>query len=369
MMRKVLFYTNIPSPYRVDFFNELGKYCDLTVLFEIDSSTERDANWKNYRFENFHGIIMKGIRTHLDRAFCPGIIKYLKRDQYDVVVVSVLASATSLMAVAWMKLLHISYCYEGDGASPHGRNRLKEKLKRFVIKDARLCFSPSQEFDKYCIRYGAKDNIVRYPFTSLCENDILPMPVSREEKMRLKESFHVSDKRVLIGVGMIRWDKGWDILISALECLDSKWKVFIVGGAITPEYSEQLRKLKLTNVEFVDFLDRKSLREYYRMADVFCLPTRHDAWGLVINEAMANGLPVITTRQCTAGVEMITDGENGFLYECEDVQCLKSILKKVDVLFGDDVLEKMGEAALEVGQEYTIENMVKAHLDAWKIDR
>lgn len=44
---KVLYITNIPSPYKVDFYNELGKYCELTALFETDASTERSEEWKN----------------------------------------------------------------------------------------------------------------------------------------------------------------------------------------------------------------------------------------------------------------------------------------------------------------------------------
>ena len=55
---KILFLTNVPAPYRVDFFNELGKMCQLTVLFEKDSSDERDRSWKKYRFENFEGIVL-----------------------------------------------------------------------------------------------------------------------------------------------------------------------------------------------------------------------------------------------------------------------------------------------------------------------
>ena len=43
----ILWLTNIPSPYRVNFFNELGKYCDLTVLFEKKASDERDKSWKS----------------------------------------------------------------------------------------------------------------------------------------------------------------------------------------------------------------------------------------------------------------------------------------------------------------------------------
>lgn len=76
---RVLFLTNIPSPYRVNFFNELGKYVELTVLFEIGTSTERDDSWKKYQFDNFKGIVMEGKRTSLDTAFCPSVIKWMKK--------------------------------------------------------------------------------------------------------------------------------------------------------------------------------------------------------------------------------------------------------------------------------------------------
>ena len=47
-MMKILWLTNIPSPYRVKFFNELGTKCDLTVVFEKRSSSERDESWKKF---------------------------------------------------------------------------------------------------------------------------------------------------------------------------------------------------------------------------------------------------------------------------------------------------------------------------------
>ena len=115
-MKKILFYTNIPSPYRVDFFNELGKYCELTVLFETASSTERDKSWENFRFDNFRGIILNGVRTHLDRAFCPDVIGYLKRERYDHIFITIMASATAMLAVTYLKVYHIPYFYEGLGS-------------------------------------------------------------------------------------------------------------------------------------------------------------------------------------------------------------------------------------------------------------
>lgn len=55
-MMKILWLTNIPSPYRVKFFNELGTKCDLTVVFEKRSSSERDESWKKFKTDNFKTI-------------------------------------------------------------------------------------------------------------------------------------------------------------------------------------------------------------------------------------------------------------------------------------------------------------------------
>ena len=55
-MKKVLFSTNVPSPYRMDFFNELGKYCDLTVCFERKTASDRDGKWKGKAPETFKAV-------------------------------------------------------------------------------------------------------------------------------------------------------------------------------------------------------------------------------------------------------------------------------------------------------------------------
>jgi glycosyltransferase involved in cell wall biosynthesis len=97
------------------------------------------------------------------------------------------------------------------------------------------------------------------------------------------------------------------------------------------------------------------LAKYYCAADVFCLPTREDIWGLVINEAMGYGLPVVTTDRCIAGLEMIRNGENGFLISSDDE---KSLREKLMFILRDDVMcRKMGKHSLATVKEYTIEKM------------
>ena len=157
---KVLYITNIPSPYRVDYFNELGKYCDLTVLFEVGNSTERSVEWKNYQFESFDGVMLNGIRIGVDSAFCPNITKYLKKGKYDIVVLTVLASPTGLLAANALRRRKIPYYYEGDGGFVGNRTGLKATLKRYIISAAYKCFSPSKEFDHYCIAYGDRKSVV-----------------------------------------------------------------------------------------------------------------------------------------------------------------------------------------------------------------
>ena len=115
---KVLYITNIPSPYKVDFYNELGKYCELTALFETDASTERSEEWKKYCFDTFEGIILKGRRMSADTAFCPEIVKHLQKGLYDIVVLTVLASPTALLAAYTLQHRKIPYYYEGDGDLP-----------------------------------------------------------------------------------------------------------------------------------------------------------------------------------------------------------------------------------------------------------
>lgn len=99
---KILFLTNLPSPYMVDFFNVLGKKCQLTVIFERAFSSERSGRWDKFQFVNFQGVILKGIPTSVDSALSIGIFKYLNRE-YDHIIVSNPMTPTSILAMEYMR--------------------------------------------------------------------------------------------------------------------------------------------------------------------------------------------------------------------------------------------------------------------------
>ena len=89
------------------------------------------------------------------------------------------------------------------------------------------------------------------------------------------------------------------------------------------------------------------------------LPTKSDAWGLVINEAMAQGLPIITTDRCVAGVELVENGINGYIVPVDDNAALEEAVIRT---LSEDYIA-MGKASLEKIRPYTIENMARVHMD------
>lgn len=357
---KVLWLTNIPSPYRVDFFNELGKECELTVLFEKSHSSERDDIWKNYEFKNFKGIILGGKSIGVAEAMSWSVVKYLKKGLYDHIVVTNYFDFTGMLAVFYMRLRGIRYSVEGDGAFVGSGKGLKEKIKKFVISKAIYCFSTGKEHDNYYLKYGATcQNIIRYPFTSIKTTDMLHEPISSTSKTILKESLGITESKVVLSVGQFIHRKGFDTLLKSAANLPKNVGFYIVGGEPTDEYTELKDKLQLSNVHFVGFKNKSELSNYYKAADLFVLPTREDIWGLVINEAMACGLPVVTTNKCIAGLEMVSD--NCCIIDSEDVEGLSKIA--LEILQDPLLSERISLDNLATASKYTIEAMAKKHIE------
>ena len=107
----------------------------------------------------------------------------------------------------------------------------------------------------------------------------------------------------------------------------------------------------------------EELSEYYKAADLFVLPTREDIWGLVINEAMNYGLPVITTTACVAGQELVENYKNGFILNIKDENEMSHNLNKKISLFFETpgIKQQMGKESLKVIEEYSVENMAVAY--------
>jgi glycosyltransferase involved in cell wall biosynthesis len=359
---KILWLTNIPSPYRVEFFNEIGKYCDLTVLFERACSSERDVSWTKYQFVTFKGVIKKGINIGADKAVSLNTLKYLKKESYDHIVISNPLTPTGIIAIHYMRMKDIPYSIVSDGGFPKGGKGFKEVFKKHILKGASFYFSTASVHDKYYSMYGAKsENIVRYPFTSLKNDDILKKPLERAEKEKYKKNLGMKEEKIILSIGQFIHRKGYDILLKASKKLGENVGVYIIGGTPTEEYLKIIDELKINNVHFEGFKTKEQLSEYFMAVDLFVLPTREDIWGLVINEAMAYGLPIVTTSKCVAGLELVRNNENGFIVPVNDSGALKESIKTI--LESNTLLECMAKNNLSKIRHYTIENMARKHIE------
>ena len=357
---KVLFLTNIPSPYRVDFFNELGKKCELTVLFEKKSAKDRDENWIGEKIKNFKAVFLKGISVGVAEGFSLQVIKYLSDKSFDKIIVGMYSTPTAMLAIEYMNFKRIPFILSTDGGIPKMDSGIKLKIKKHFISSANSWLSTGNATTEYLKYYGANSNkIFEYPFTSVRNKDILTKPLTKDEKIKLREKLCIKEKKVVISVGQFIYRKGYDILLRACKGLDENIGIYIIGGNPTEEYLKLKEKLDLKQVYFLNFKSKSELYEYYKAADIFVLPTREDIWGLVINEAMSAGLPVITTDRCVAGIEMI-DNRNGIIIPAENVEKQKQAI--LDLLENDELIREMSIGALEKAKEYSIENMANETL-------
>ncbi len=366
---KVLFITNLPSPYRVDFFNELGKSCELTVCFERKSSTERDEKWQGCGAGNFNEIYADVKLSGVDESRGNGIVKVIKKESFDKLIISGYASPSVIRAITYCRRRHIEYYIESDGGFCKKDSFPKNLLKKFLLCGAVAHFTTCDEHIKYLKSLGVK-RVYKYPFSSVKEDELLKVQLpDASEKRELKQRLGIREENTVLTVGRFTYNggygKGYDSLMKAAKSLKDVG-FYIVGGEPTEEFIKIKNDNDLSNVHFVGFKTKAELSEYYKAADVFALLTRGDVWGLVINEAMMYSLPVITTPLCNAGLELVRPGENGFITHPDDID---EIVKNISfILKNDEIKKSFGRKSREIIQSHTVEAMAKAHIDVLRGD-
>ena len=357
-MKNVLIITVAPAPYKVDFYNKLSQFCNLTVVFEGEKCAWRQFNWIDYKEWRFKYVFLKENlkRRYVDLKIC----SLIDEKKYDVFIITAYYTWTGQFALYLLKSRKIEYWFETDGAFiPSKESAIKRLYKRLLIKGASKYLSPSETTDEYLIHYGApKESIYRYPFASTFESEIVKSPLRMSDKKIVRKKYGIKENKVIIAVGQFVWRKGFDVLIKSVGQLGRPdIGCYIVGGEPTPEYLDLVDAFGAKNIHFIRFLNRNTLAEYYRASDVFVLPTREDIWGLVINEAMSNGLPIITTNKCNAGLALV-DKNNGAIVPVDDVGALKSAIERC---MDEETLVSMSNESIKKISEYSIEAMAKAH--------
>ena len=363
IMKRVLFLTNLPTPYRIDFYRELGKLCKLTVVIEARRSKDLHFNWNDSNIDTFKLYYLNDGMLNEKKAIL-NALPFLARDKFDVIVISTYHTYTGMLCLAYLKATGTPYVFETDGGMIADKeSAAKRWYKTKLIKGAMAYFSPSMGSDDYLAYYGAeRECIHRYPFSSLSNSDIIPHILSDEQKYDIRKKLGIKERNMILAVGQFIHRKGFDVLMEAAKDMDRNIGIYIVGGKPTEEYLALQKKYNLSQVHFEGFKSKDELSEYFKAADLFVHPTREDIWGLVINEAMGYGLPVVTTKKCVAGMELLEDKD--CLVDVGSPEQLKSIM---ETLINDTNRKKrIAEANLRKIAGYTVEEMAKAHIKVFE---
>ena len=212
-MKKILYVTNLPAPYKVLFFNLLSENVDLTVVYEREKASNRDDKWKADIQKNYKEIYLKGKNVGTESAFSTEIINILKTRKYDIVLMNGYSSPTAMLAIFYMKMFHIKYGIVCDGMLPTNDSFLKKQIKTFFIKNAHCYLSSGELTDQQLIKYGASvDKIFRYPFSSISKKDIVE---SIPNKDIYKKKIGCNSKKMLLYVGQFIERKGIDRLFES----------------------------------------------------------------------------------------------------------------------------------------------------------
>lgn len=364
-MKKVLYLTGYPAPYRVAYFDLLGQSVDLTVLFadRKEDQAHRSQSWFVQSAGTFRAVqLEKRVAASRGGCLCLDVVKWLNR-KWDVIVLCGYSSPTVMLAMAYLKARGIRFWMEVDGGLIRPDSKGKFLFKKALVSGASGWLSTGKSTTEYLVHYGAKgDRIHEYPFSSLHEADMPRSCLTPEEKRQLRQELGLGDGKMILSIGQFIHRKGYDVLLRAAAKLHPGTEIYIVGGTPTEEYLRMCRDLGLQNIRFEGFMKKEQLLKYYQAADLFVLPTREDIWGLVINEAMAYGLPVITTDRCVAGLDLVENDVNGYIVPVEDDAALA---EKINTLFTKDH-SAMGEISRQKIQPYTIEQMAQRHLEIFE---
>jgi glycosyltransferase involved in cell wall biosynthesis len=226
------------------------------------------------------------------------------------------------------KIKNILSIHGGDiydpskNSSPHNKWYFR-KVVRWVLNNSSFIIAQSS---------NTKNNAIKY-YKPNEEIKIIPLPYDefKFEKIIRKELELKEDIFYTISIGRLVKRKGYDFLIRSIAKLENK-KVcaLIIGDG--PE-KENLKKLSkelnvLNQIIFLGFISEEKKFQYLNCADIYILSSIHEGFGIVLQEAMQIGLPIIATDN-GGQVDFVKDGENGFLVKFGDKNALVNRIEKI----------------------------------------
>jgi len=295
----------------------------------------------------------------------------LREGHYDALLIYHLYSvATSWIAWFWGQAMGVPLLYRGDVFINPEASKTKEYLKKLLLLrpffNGMSAFLTVSTWSKdYYLDYGIpEEKMFLTPYS--IDNDRFVNSSKawepKQAKIKQEEGFQPDLPVILYLSNLIPEKRPLDLIQAFQKLKTPATLVFIGPGDMQPQLEAYVRDNQIDRVHFLGFRNQGELPKFYAMADIFVMPSTHNPWITVVNEAMCGGLPVVASDAIGAAADLVYDGENGYKYEMGNVD---ELAMRLDELAADPTQRKrMGDRSREIMSTWNYDANVEAILDA-----
>jgi len=283
------------------------------------------------------------------------LFKMLDDIKPDVIIASSIVFFAGALGLRWAKKNKKKFImFENAKPSQFIRNGVVQKVKDTLIGQADALWLPSDDYDAEYPEFKAKGALFFYGYC--CVDN------------RLFQTHQNSlNQNILLCVARLVPIKNIDALLKSwkiVETANTGYALQIIGDGPELEKLQALAAgLDLNTVKFVGAVDNQEILPYFEAADGFILPSLSETWGLVVNEAMAAGLPVLLSNKINAAHTLLIEGETGFGFEPTDIDAMaNAILRYINLPAGEKL--KMSKKSAQLISTMDYEHMGKRLYDA-----
>lgn len=363
-----------PIQYQTPLLRALAKSpgIDLTALFFSDFSTRnyvdrefgRVVEWdvpllEGYRHEFLHGTGGRASGVSFLHPRLSGLKNWITRENFDVVLVQGW-NHYGYVEAAWRAkhagIKVLMRCEATDHVASSGgvKGRLREILVRSMLNQVDHFLSiGTRNRDFYLARGVAPERIGAMPYC--VDNAYFGGRAGAADIEGLRQELGLAaDRPVILYASKLTARKHGDDLLEAYARLPvpRPYLLFVGDGELRESLARRVEEEGLTDVRFLGFRNQSELPAFYRLADIFVLPSVNETWGLVVNEAMNAGCAIVVSDQVGSGADLVRNGDNGFVVPVRNVEALARAL---GAALTDGRYRVMGQRSLEIIARWGIE--------------
>lgn len=360
---RVALVTNVLSHYRVPCFARLAEILSGQMTFFL--LAEKMEHRSYIIASEGHGLPIMGLRgwrwsNPLRDDLHLNDLRPVWGGDFDLIILGGWSEPAYLLLWFWAVLSQKKLIFWVEStAYERFRSWPKEKFKKFLLRSAAGCIVPGKRSREYCRKLGMSEERIFFTPNSVDRDyfrnqaeKLLPL------KNTLREGANLKGFVILFVGRLVESIKGVSTLIKACGELERKGRkiaLLLAGdGPDSGSYRELVRREGLRDVRFLGFLNYEVLCQYYAMAHVLVLPSYSEPWGLVLNEGMEFGLPLVVSEAVGAGPDLVNPGKNGFVIPAGNASALAQVLEKL--VEDENLRSKMGEASRAIIEHFSPEN-------------